>query len=208
MKIKICGMREPENIRKILALQPDFIGFIFYEKSQRYISLDDFLQLETNFVGTNKVAVFVNESVKNIIKTATLGNFKYIQLHGNETPEFCEELKYLDFKIIKAFGIDAAFDFEILSEYQSVCDYFLFDTKTKDYGGSGHQFDWDLLNKYILEIPVFLSGGLSETNVTDIQRINKQIPLFALDFNSKLEDAPGLKNIEKAKNIIKLIKHS
>ena len=86
MKIKICGMREPENIRQIATLQPDFMGFIFYEKSKRFINLEDFLQLDTDYIGINKVAVFVNESIKNIIRIATLGNFKYLQLHGDETP--------------------------------------------------------------------------------------------------------------------------
>jgi phosphoribosylanthranilate isomerase len=207
MKIKICGMKQAENIAQVAALQPDFMGFIFYDKSKRYISLDDFLAINTDFAGVNKVGVFVNESIKNIIKIATLGNIKYLQLHGDETPEYCEELKYLDFNVIKAFGIDESFDFQLLNEYQNVCDYFLFDTKTQDYGGSGRPFDHTLLNQYKLSLPIFLSGGLDIQDIDYLYNLSlSQSPLrgvgglWGLDFNSKLEDAPGLKNLEKVNN--------
>lgn len=205
MKIKICGMREPENIRQIAALQPDFLGFIFYEKSKRFITVEDFLLLETDFIGINKVAVFVNESLKNIIRIATLGNFKYVQLHGDETPEFCEELKYLDFKIIKAFGINEQFDFHKLNEYKGVCDYFIFDTQSNEYGGSGKKFDWNLLAHYKLQTPIFLSGGLEISDIETVKNLGKQLP-YCLDFNSKLEENPGFKNIDKVAHIIQLIR--
>lgn len=205
MKIKICGMRESDNIRQIAALQPDFLGFIFYEKSKRFISIEEFLLLKTDFIGINKVAVFVNESIKNIIRIVTLGNFKYLQLHGDEAPEFCEELKYLDFKIIKAFGINEQFDFHRLNEYVAVCDYFLFDTQCNKYGGSGKKFDWNLLDKYKLQTPIFLSGGLEVSDIETVKNLSNQLP-YCLDFNSKLEEKPGLKNIDKAAQAIQLIR--
>lgn len=195
-------MREPENIQAIANLNPDFLGFIFYPNSKRFVDIDNFLNIETDYLGINKVAVFVNESVKNIIRIATLGNFKYIQLHGDETPEFCEQLKYLDFKVIKAFGIDDQFNFQELNVYENVVDYFLFDTKTNDYGGSGKKFDWNLLHQYTLTVPIFLSGGLDIDDFSAIHQLAQKLPIYALDFNSKLEDKPALKNIEKASKVI------
>ena len=161
MQIKICGMRDAQNIKELLALNPDFIGFIFYPASKRYITIDEYLSLDLDTRFTKKVGVFVNEDIKKVISIATLAEINYLQLHGDESVEYCEQLKYLDFKIIKAFGIDEHFDFQQLNAYDEVCDYFLFDTKTKDFGGSGITFDWNILNNYTLNKKIFLSGGLN-----------------------------------------------
>ena len=169
MKIKICGMKYPENMQSVAALQPDYMGFIFYPKSSRYcadtLKYEDIAAIE---FPVQKVGVFVNETIKDIIRLSTEYEMDLIQLHGDESAEYCENLKLLDFRIIKAFGIDENFDFNNLNEYDEVCDYFLFDTKSSAYGGTGQKFDWTFLKRYQLQKPVFLSGGM---DVSDIQSI-------------------------------------
>ena len=120
-------MKYPENIQEIAALQPDYLGFIFYDQSKRYV-LDENKEAFSDFIfkgdlRIQKVGVFVNDEIKNIIRIATEYDINIIQLHGDETPEFCENLQLLDFKIIKAFGINEDFDFSVLGEYSEVCDY-------------------------------------------------------------------------------------
>ena len=207
MKIKICGMKFPENIQEIAALQPDYLGFIFYDQSKRYV-LDENKEAFSDFIfkgdlRIQKVGVFVNDEIKNIIRIATEYDINIIQLHGDETPEFCENLQLLDFKIIKAFGINEDFDFSVLGEYSEVCDYFLFDTKSKEYGGTGHHFDWNLLKQYNNAKPIFLSGGLEIQDIPTIHYLLKDINIHALDFNSKLEKNYGLKDVVKCKEVIK-----
>ena len=209
MKIKICGMKYPGNIQEIADLKPDYFGFIFYEKSKRFV-LDENKEGFSDFIfqdslRVQKVGVFVNEDIKNIIRIATEFDINILQLHGNETPEFCENLQLLDFKIIKAFGIDEDVDFAVLGEYTDVCDYFLFDTKSKEYGGTGKHFDWNLLKQYDNSKPIFLSGGLEIKDIPIIHDLLKDINIHALDFNSKLEVDYSLKDVEKCKEAISAI---
>jgi len=206
MKIKICGMKFPENIQEVADLKPDYLGFIFYNKSKRY-ALDENREAFSDFIFQDsiriqKVGVFVNEEIKNIIRIATEFDINFIQLHGDETPEFCEDLQLLGFKIIKAFGINEDFDFAVLGEYEDVCDYFLFDTKSKEYGGTGKHFDWSLLKQYDNTKPIFLSGGLEIQDIPIIHDLLKDINIHALDFNSKLEMDYGLKDVEKCSIVI------
>mgnify|MGYP000222741637 CR=1 FL=1 len=210
MKIKICGMKYPENIQEIAEFQPDYLGFIFYSISKRYV-LDENKEAFSDFIfkgdlRIQKVGVFVNEEIKNIIHIATAFDINIIQLHGDETPEFCENLKLLDFKIIKAFGINEDFDFAVLGEYSEVCDYFLFDTKSKEFGGTGKHFDWNLLKQYNNSKPIFLSGGLDIVDIQTIHDLLKDLNIHALDFNSKLEVDYGLKDVEKCKELISMVK--
>jgi phosphoribosylanthranilate isomerase len=207
MKIKICGMKYPENILAVADLQPDYLGFIFYEKSKRYV-LDANKEAFSEYMFNDKlrvqkVGVFVNEDVKNIIRLATEFDISVLQLHGDETPEQCEALQLLGFRVIKAFGIDNDFDFSVLGEYETVCDYFLFDTKTKDFGGSGQHFDWNLLKQYPFSKPIFLSGGLDVKDIPAIHDLLKDVNIHALDFNSKLEIEYGLKDAHKCEEAIK-----
>lgn len=206
MKIKICGMKFPENIQEIADLQPDYLGFIFYDKSKRCV-LDENKEAFSSFIfkgnlRVQKVGVFVNEEIKNVIRLATEYDINVIQLHGDETPEYCENLQLLDFKIIKAFGVDNVFDFAVLNEYADVCDYFLFDTKSKDYGGTGKHFNWNLLKQYDNTKPVFLSGGLEIKDIPIIHDLLKDVNIHALDFNSKLEIDYGVKDVAKCKKLI------
>ncbi len=201
VKIKICGMKHPENILELAALQPDLMGFIFYEPSKRFMEnkipdLDNSIQ---------KVGVFVNQTIDGVVATALSHQLEVIQLHGEETPDYCSRLKEMNFTIIKVFSVDANFDFSILNAYQNACDYFLFDTKGALPGGNGVAFDWKILKKYSLNIPFFLSGGIGVEEIDTILQMN--IPhLYAIDCNSKLETAPGLKNIENCKIAINKIK--
>ena len=204
MKIKICGLKYEDNLNAIKAFKPDFVGFVFYEKSKRFVGLEnEVLAFYSNEI--NKVGVFVNQSIEIVEHIANKYSFKYLQLHGDETPNYCEELKNKGFTIIKAFGVDDEFDFSTLSEYDLKVDYFLFDTKTKDYGGSGKVFDWNILDKYHLTTPFFLSGGIGVENIDDILKISHSL-LFAIDVNSKFEIEPGLKDLDKSRQVINKLK--
>ncbi|WP_394773990.1 phosphoribosylanthranilate isomerase [Flavobacterium sp.] len=191
MKLKICGMKYPENIIEVGALLPDYMGFIFYEKSARYFNGTIPELIKT----IKKVGVFVNESVENIIDKINEHNLQAVQLHGEESIEFCQELKNkIDKKIeiIKVFSVGDDFDFEVLKPFEAVCDYFLFDTKGKLPGGNGTTFDWKILKNYKSDKPFFLSGGIGLEEIAAIK--NLKLPVYAIDVNSRFEIEPGLKN--------------
>ncbi|HET8860871.1 phosphoribosylanthranilate isomerase [Marivirga sp.] len=201
LKIKICGMRNKENIQEILEFEPDFLGFIFYEKSSRYVSEAQMKEIiKLNFGETERVGVFVDETVEKILNYADKGFFDVVQLHGEETPEMVTALKEEGLEVIKVFSVDNGFDSKILNKY-SEADYYLFDTKGKLPGGNGVKFNWDVLEKSKIKKPFFLSGGLG---VEDLQIMSgfKSNNLYALDFNSKLETEPGLKDVEKVRTVI------
>ena len=199
--IKVCGMRDPENILQVVSLGPQYLGFIFYPNSPRYVGND--FELPRNLPSSfKKVGVFVNESNDVILSKAEKIGFEFVQLHGNESVEQSSDLKASGLKIIKVFSVDDAFKFEVTQAYKNVVDYFLFDTKGKLYGGNARTFDWNVLRKYDQEVPFFLSGGLSPENVGDLGDI-RSMNLHALDLNSGVELSPGLKSLEKIKAIMK-----
>lgn len=196
LNIKVCGMRNPDNIRKLIHLYPDYIGFIFYPKSKRFIhEIQAPRILDIIPPRIKKVGVFVNEVQANIVQLAYLFQLDYIQLHGNELPEYCREFSDVGLKVIKAFGVSEEFDFSITDEYADACDYFLFDTKVDDYGGSGKQFNWQILKEYKGTKPFFLSGGIGAKDVQAIKELDIS-GLFAIDVNSRFETEPAIKNIE------------
>lgn len=199
--IKVCGLRDPANIKQVSELHPDYMGFIFYPKSQRYVG-DHFVVPEIPKAIT-KVGVFVNESTDVISRLAEKCSIDHVQLHGDETPPQCDELKALGFTVIKAFGVSEYFDFNVLNRYKGRCNYFLFDTEGKSYGGTGRSFDWDVLQKYDQEVPFFLSGGLSLVNAENALNI-KSMNIHALDVNSKFEIEPGVKDVAKLDELFKL----
>ena len=196
MKVKICGMKFPNNILEISSLLPDYLGFIFYNQSTRFFD-DQIPELPSSI---KKVGVFVNESLDEIVNKIETHRLDLVQLHGQESPEFCNNLKHLPIEIIKVFSIDDDFNFQILDHYEAVCDYFLFDTKGKLHGGNGFTFNWEILKNYKSKKPLFLSGGIGLEELKKIEKLNLKI--FAIDANSKLEDYPGLKNIELSKSFI------
>ena len=199
-------MKFPKNILDVGALQPDYMGFIFYPKSKRFVG-EDFSpkSLEKLSESIKKVAVFVNEDVNRIIEIQKQFSFDFVQLHGNESVAECEVLKENNINVIKVFSVDTYFNFNDVAAYESVCDYFLFDTKTPKYGGSGKTFDWEILENYTLSKPFFLSGGLSIHNIGKIKL--KEYPmLVGLDFNSKLEDSNTKKITEEVSELIEKIR--
>ncbi|RYU92421.1 phosphoribosylanthranilate isomerase [Mucilaginibacter terrigena] len=195
MKIKVCGLRDSDNIKAIEALSPGYMGFICYNKSPRFIGGmddDELVNISTDII---KVGVFVDEDADSISKLIYKYKFDAIQLHGAESPEFCDMFKH-EVQVIKAFGVDEEFDFGKLNAYKNNVDYFLFDTKTAAHGGSGKTFDWHILDKYQLDVPFFLSGGLSLDNLEEVKQI-KHPAFYGVDLNSKFEVSPGLKDIDK-----------
>jgi len=206
MRLKVCGMRETENIRQLLALQPDYMGFIFYEKSSRFVGdeLDEDLLKSFPFT-TRKVGVFVNSTAAYILDTYKKYELDYVQLHGEELPDFCKNLKHKGVNIVKAFSVDKDFNFGKLQNYKPYCDFFLFDTKGEQKGGNGTTFDWSILNKYDNEKPFFLAGGIGLENAQHAIEI-KGLKIYALDVNSKFEISSGLKNIEKLEELMNIIK--
>jgi len=210
MRLKICGMKYQENMIEVAKLQPDYLGFIFYEKSTRF------------FEGTipelpkyiKKVGVFVNASIDEILEKVKKHNLDVVQLHGDESPEFCDALCHTvpkakgigsaSYKIetIKVFSIKDDFDFETIKPYEPFCDFFLFDTKGKLPGGNGYAFNWNVLKEYPSTKPYFLSGGIGLEEMESILSfLRRQESKFchSIDVNSKFEIKPGLKNIELLK---------
>lgn len=201
LKTKVCGLRDKENVLQVAALKPDYIGFIFYEKSARYAGGAD-LEFINELSGTKKVAVFVNATEKEIDSILTRYSFDAVQLHGNERPEFCETIRLKGVELIKAFGVDSSFDFNQLKAYGSVVDYFLFDTKTRLHGGSGRKFDWDVLDEYKENIPYYLSGGIDKEAFRSASSL-KDERLYCIDVNSCFELEPGVKSIPLLQTILK-----
>jgi phosphoribosylanthranilate isomerase len=206
MKIKVCGMLHQENIAAVAALEPDYMGFIFYGPSPRFAGELPVEVLESIPHTINKTAVFVNESAEVINQIINKYNFDFVQLHGNESPDFCNSLRDQAI-VIKAFGVNNDFDFNQLAAYENKVDLFLFDTKTDLHGGSGQAFDWDIIDKYDMEIPFFVSGGISPDNIAEVKYINHP-RFYGVDLNSKFEDSPGIKNIEKLEIAFNTIKQS
>ncbi|OIP46109.1 MAG: N-(5'-phosphoribosyl)anthranilate isomerase [Flavobacteriaceae bacterium CG2_30_31_66] len=208
-------MKFTENIQQVAALQPDYLGFIFYEKSKR--NFEGIIPTFPKII--KKTGVFVNEYLEIVVSLAEEYQLEAIQLHGEESVEYIKELKsqielsqelYQSEKsklgkkkiveIIKVFGIKDQFDFDILKPFLEVVDYFLFDTKGNEKGGNGIHFNWQLLKNYPFSKPFFLSGGIGLDDVEKLQEIlQSNLPIYGLDVNSKFEIEPGKKNIELLK---------
>lgn len=204
MKIKVCGMREPDNIQHLIQeIKPDWMGLIFYSKSPRYVSED--LASQIQFAEVPKVGVFVNESIEFVLSKVEKFKLSTIQLHGNESPEYVRDLKLkTGKKLWKVISVGESIDWEVLREYVGLVEYFLFDTKTKVHGGSGKKFNWEVLEGYPFETGFLLSGGLDEESNEEVLELGERLrQLVGVDLNSKFEDEPGLKNIEKLKSFKK-----
>ncbi|MDO9153758.1 MAG: phosphoribosylanthranilate isomerase [Paludibacter sp.] len=193
--VKICGMKYPSNILEVAGLNPDFIGFIFYPKSPRYAEPLDIDTLNSLPKSIKKIGVFVNEDIDNILTIAYKYKLDGVQLHGTELVKMCRDFKDAGLIVIKAFPIAEAYNFKVTKIYEGACDYFLFDTKTEAYGGSGVKFDWGILDEYKGETAFLLSGGIAVDDAESILKIEH--PKFAgIDLNSKFEVKPGEKNVE------------
>ena len=202
MIIKVCGMHDSNNIKDLLNLDIDYMGMIFYEKSPRYVEQPP---LYTPTDKVKKVGVFVNEDFQTIMEKSEVFNLDIIQLHGNETPELCKKIKAAGLGVFKAFGVDDNFDFQITHPYSECTSLFVFDTKTKDYGGSGKKYNWKKLHEYNGKTPFLLSGGISVDDANQIKSFEH--PQFAgVDLNSGFEISPGIKDIEKIRLFIEQVR--
>lgn len=228
--LKVCGMKHDDNILEVAKVQPDFMGFIFYENSPRNFE-GDIPQIDS---GIKKVGVFVNSSTEVILEKVKHHKLDLVQLHGDESPEFCDYLKKqlecqperqperLDLagsrrpslvkgnkiKIIKVFSIKDEFDFDTLRPYEDICDYFLFDTKGKLPGGNGYTFDWKVLENYPTTKPYFLSGGIGLESVEDLEQFFKTTAskyCEVIDVNSRFEVEAGLKAVNKVEDFKKAL---
>ncbi len=216
MKVKVCGMREPENILALLDLPIDFIGFIFFPESPRYIGkspLKKWLPEQSErFEDINKVGVFVNAEVEEILNAVHDYELDYIQLHGNESAEYCRELSILwqassvrKARMIKAFAVDEDFDFSQTETYAPYCSYFLFDTKGEKLGGNGIRFNWSILEGYQGVTPFLLSGGIGPEMAEEVNQLDFP-QLSGVDINSQFELEPGVKDLTKVKFFLEKVK--
>ena len=199
MIIKVCGMREADNIHEVEALGIDWLGLIFWPKSSRFVSQrPEYLPNQVKRVG-----VFVDEEAGRVMQTADEYGLDLIQLHGHESPEYLSLLK--GHRIIKAFNIAIPSDFRDTTPYEGLADYFLFDTKGKQVGGNGEKFDWSVLSSYKGSTPFLLSGGIGPEDVEEVKAINHP-KCIGIDLNSRFEITPGLKDIDKIKRFLEKVK--
>lgn len=196
-------MRDLHNIEQLIDLPIDYIGFIFYQKSPRFVQ--SLIPSHTT-KQTKRVGVFVNETFANIMAKVDSYGLQTIQLHGDETIELCASLQKNGLEVIKAFGIDDQFDWTTLEKYLNDVDYFLFDTKSTQYGGTGKPFGWQQVQQYPYSKPYFLSGGLGLDNLHQAINITDN-RLYALDLNSRFELKPALKNIELITQALSIIQN-
>ncbi|MCW3101583.1 MAG: N-(5-phosphoribosyl)anthranilate isomerase [Bacteroidetes bacterium] len=192
MKLKVCGLKYSDNIRQVAELNPDYMGFIFYEGSKRFVGEDFVMPLISESI--RKAGVFVNASEEYILEKVKKYGLSIVQLHGDESPEFCQKLA-IHIPVIKAFGVDENFKLEMLEPYFGHCSFFLFDNKAETFGGSAQPFNWEVLINYNNATPYFIAGGM------DLERFRKidalKLNVYGVDVNSRIEIKPGYKDIIK-----------
>ncbi len=207
MIIKVCGMRDTENIERLQQLGIDFMGLIRYPKSRRFIDDSQVAKVSQLPLRSGTVGVYVNETFENILKDIIPLRLDLVQLHGDEDVAFAKAILELKIKVFKAFQVDANFDFEILKPWQELAKehparlFFLFDTKSEQYGGSGKKFNWQLLDHYKGEVPFLLSGGITPGDVDSIDAFKHKM-FMGVDLNSGFETEPGLKDISELTTFI------
>lgn len=198
LQLKVCGMRDPQNILEVAEQKPEYMGFIFYAASPRFVG-DDFEMPEFAHP-IRKVGVFVNEDAAVVSEKARTFRLDAAQLHGHETPEQCAEIKRAGIDVIKVFSVDDETDFSVTEAYTAVADYFLFDTKGRYYGGNAKTFNWEILHRYQEDVPFFLSGGLTPAHIPQVVALRHRA-LIAIDVNSGVEVRPALKDAQQVKLI-------
>jgi phosphoribosylanthranilate isomerase len=206
LKVKVCGMKYRDNIHQLVELEPDFMGLIFYPKSKRFVDdtqNESIIQAIPDTI--QKVGVFVNSTPEEIIEKADRYKLNYVQLHGDENPDFCIKLKNQHIKNIKVFRITDNISEDKLEAFSACSDFFLFDTQTSNYGGSGRKFNWEMLDSIPIDKPFFLSGGIGPNDAEKISKLNLT-NMYAVDINSQFELEPGRKDIEKVKLFMEKIR--
>jgi len=204
MQLKVCGIINTETIRALIPLAISRIGFIFYHKSPRYVYgklIEDGLKEIPAHI--KKTGVFVNAGIDEIEQITERFHLDAIQLHGDESPDFCNYFRGKT-EVIKTIRVKDEHSFEMAHQYVNSCDLFLFDTFTEKYGGTGKTFDWQWLQSYKDEKPFYLSGGISLENFQEIKSIRHK-QLAGIDINSRFETAPGIKDLEMIKRLIAMM---
>jgi phosphoribosylanthranilate isomerase len=205
--IKVCGMKYPSNRQALEELPVDIFGFIFYLPSPRHVGDLSHEELKRlTHTQKNKTGVFVNTPSYIVLEIARHFGLDHIQLHGHESPGFCRDIKASGLKVIKTFMVYDTFDFSEVTPFAEVSDFFLFDTKARLPGGTGHHFNWQILGNYQQQVPFFLSGGIAPDDAENI-RLLSHPALYGIDLNSGFEDAPGLKNYEKLRFFLKKLNY-
>jgi len=209
MRIKVCGMTLPEQVQKLPDIGATFAGFIFYPKSPRYV-FRHLTSAQIKKINTiNKVGVFVNSSVEEVLLMVDECRLHMVQLHGDESPKYCERIAdYVS--VVKAFRLSDNDSIEwMIRPYMDVCDMFMFDTMGAGYGGTGKKFDWNMLKGSNIGKPFFLSGGIQAEDTTALRQFENEPvskALFAIDINSKFETSPGVKDMKKVEMFINELK--
>jgi phosphoribosylanthranilate isomerase len=205
MRIKVCGMTQPDQLDQLAEANVNFAGFIFYPKSPRFA----LRQMTTSQIKKenrlNKVGVFVNTGVEEVLQMVDECRLHMVQLHGDETPKYCERMAdYVS--VIKAFRLSENDNIEwMIRPYMEACDMFMFDTMGSGYGGTGKKFDWNLLKETEIAKPFFLSGGIEPGDEEELRKFSTEPvakSLFAVDINSRFEVSPGLKDMEKVSKFV------
>ncbi len=205
LKWKVCGMRDMENIKQVMSLKPNYMGFIFYKGSPRYVG-ENWSGVPVGFPPEiEKVGVFVNESEEKVIDLADKYQLQWLQLHGDESPEYCRKLQEKGFNLIKVVHLENTQDLDMIAEFAPYIEYYLFDTKSPQYGGTGKTFNWESLSHYKLKKPFILSGGVSLENISGLE-VLEGLPLVGIDVNSRFETEPAIKNIDMLESLKKKIK--
>lgn len=197
-------MRDHQNILEVANLRPEMMGFIFYPQSKRFVG-EEFVIPEIP-VDIEKVGVFVDEVSEEVIQVLRRHQLQTAQLHGKETPEMCRNIKSFGFKVMKAFGVDENFNFELLIPYLDVTDGFVFDTKTVLHGGSGLKFNWEILTKYTLNHPFLLSGGIKPEDLEVLHGFYHP-QCIGFDINSGFETSAAFKDVDKLKSFFNQVRH-
>lgn len=206
MKLKVCGMKFPNNIVDVANLKPDYMGFIFYPKSVRFADMKEVKETIKELPkDISKVGVFVNHPPSEVIDICQRFQLDFAQLHGDETLDYATEIKSKGIGIIKVFHMDNRFDWSQTKKFSSAADFFLFDTSSHQFGGSGQKFDWDLLKNYHNDTPFFLSGGIDVDDIPIIKKL-RHSQLWGIDINSRLESSPAFKNINRLQTFINELK--
>tara|TARA_B100000900_G_C20565820_1_gene711034 strand:- start:601 stop:1221 length:621 start_codon:yes stop_codon:yes gene_type:complete len=204
MKFKVCGLFNEENIYQVARLNPDYIGHIFWEKSVRYVR-NNTPKLKKEI---KKTGVFFNSSFESVVHKIKTHDLQCVQLHGDESIQFCKKILDNGTQVIKSFRVDDNFDFSILKSYDDYCDLFLFDSKSQLPGGTGNSFNWKILEKYKLKKEFFISGGIGIHSIDSLFELFKMdLPIYGIDVNSKFEDDMYLKKIDELKIFIETIKN-
>ena len=204
MKFKVCGLFNDKNIQEVTELNPDYIGHIFWRKSVRYVE-NSTPELKK---GIKKTGVFFNSNIENIYDKIESHGLSCVQLHGEESPQICKQIKDNGIEVIKSFRIDDYFDYNILNKYEDYCDLFLFDSKSELPGGTGKSFNWENLIKYDLKKEFFISGGIGLHSVDSLFELFKMnLPIYGVDVNSKFENENHLKKIDELKTFIQIVKN-